>query len=188
MTSLSFVYRNRGFTLVEIILVILVITILASTLLPKLMGAPARARDAGRINELSSLELALQSYYNDHGSFPASSGGTCLNPSSGVGGALISNGYFLTSNFPKDPSQQNTTGGKCTSSSAGLYYYKSLTHNGISNNAFVLVAGVENPQKANASTTCVWASNTVSAIDTCLQSGAGNATGAQAIFAKLGGI
>lgn len=182
-------YRNRGFTLVEIILVILVITILASTLLPKLMGAPARARDAGRIADLSSLELALQSYYNDYGSFPAASGGTCLNPSSGVGAVLISNGYFLTSNFPKDPSQQNTTGGKCTSSSAGLYYYKSLTHNGISDNAFVLVADVENDKQANATVTCVSASNTTAtAIDICLQSGVDNATGAQAIFAKLGGI
>lgn len=187
MTSSKHLKNREGFTLIELIVVIVVIGILAATLLPQIMGAPSRARDTGRISELNSLSMALQAYYNDHGAFPTAAAGECLTTASTTGALLISGGYIQASDFPTDPSASSTNGGRCAGANAGKYYYKSLSKNGILNNAFLLQADVESDAKANAANTC-YTSNTAELVQTCLTTGVGANTGIAAVYVKLGGI
>jgi prepilin-type N-terminal cleavage/methylation domain-containing protein len=64
--------RNiRGFTLVELLVVIAIIGILASIVVVSLNNARVRARDTKRIGEVGQLQIALEGYFNDLGSYPA---------------------------------------------------------------------------------------------------------------------
>jgi prepilin-type N-terminal cleavage/methylation domain-containing protein len=71
---------QRGFTLLELLITIGIIAILASLLLPAIMGARARVKDAEVKSELSALEIALAAFQKDYGVFPPSSIVLCENP------------------------------------------------------------------------------------------------------------
>lgn len=62
--------KRGGFTLIELLIVISIIGVLSSVVLVSLSGARIKARDARRIADLHSLELAIQLYYNSNGTFP----------------------------------------------------------------------------------------------------------------------
>lgn len=63
--------NNKGFTLIELLVVISVISLLSSIVLVSLNGAKAKAKDARRIEDIHSIYLALELYFNDHGAYPA---------------------------------------------------------------------------------------------------------------------
>ena len=84
---------RQGFTLIELLVVIAIIGILASIISVSMTSARAKGRDAKRVADLRTLQLALETYYNDNTAFP-----TTL-------GALSPN--YLAS-IPKDP-KNNTT-------------------------------------------------------------------------------
>jgi len=61
---------NKGFTLIELIVVISIIGVLSTLIINNLNDARARARDAKRKQELSGLKTALRLYYNDYQTYP----------------------------------------------------------------------------------------------------------------------
>src|SRR5680860_400779 len=61
---------NRGFTLIELLVVIAIIGLLSSIVLASLNSARVKARDANRYSDLWNVKLALEMYYDDHGSYP----------------------------------------------------------------------------------------------------------------------
>ncbi len=63
---------RRRFTLVELLVVISIISLLASIVFASLNSARAKARDAKRKADLRQLELAVQLYYDSNGQFPPS--------------------------------------------------------------------------------------------------------------------
>lgn len=68
-------FKQNGFTLIELIIVIAILGVLATTLIMTLNPADqyAKAVDAKRKVELSQIQKALESYYQDHnGSYPLS--------------------------------------------------------------------------------------------------------------------
>jgi prepilin-type N-terminal cleavage/methylation domain-containing protein len=60
-----------GFTIVELLIVIIVIGILATITTVALSGVQARANDSSRLSDVASVKKALSLYKTDNGSFPA---------------------------------------------------------------------------------------------------------------------
>jgi type II secretion system protein G len=139
--------RSRGFTLIELMVVISIIGLLSSVILASLNTARNKAYDATRKTNLVQVQQALELYYNDNGRYPAGGNGGDNSWASqcSVGGkvpqnnvipGLVSGGYIAT--LPADPlmdinnnyccyEYQDSTGGKdykymffgCSTSAAG---------------------------------------------------------------------
>lgn len=66
MNTKTPIIHSRGFTLIELIVVIAVIALLAGLLLPALGWAKSRARSMSCVNHLRQLQIAWQMYLDDH--------------------------------------------------------------------------------------------------------------------------
>jgi len=62
---------QKGFTLVELIVVMSIISLLSSIVLVNLNGYMARARDARKMSDIEQINKALYMYYAQTGSMPA---------------------------------------------------------------------------------------------------------------------
>jgi len=69
---------RRGFTLIEILVVIAIIGILSSVVLASLAVSRAKARDARRIADLEEVKKALELYYDSNGTYPETQTGSVL--------------------------------------------------------------------------------------------------------------
>lgn len=65
--------QTSGFTIVELLIVIVVIALLAAISIVAYTGIQARARDSQRQQDVKVITQALEMYYLDHGRYPASS-------------------------------------------------------------------------------------------------------------------
>jgi len=63
--------RDQGFTIVELLIVIVVIGILAALVLNSFSGVQARARDTERRTDINAVATQLEVYYNDNGGYPS---------------------------------------------------------------------------------------------------------------------
>lgn len=63
--------NKRGFTIVELLVVVVVIAILASIAIVSYSGITQQARDSKRATEAQALVQALDLYYSDNGIYPA---------------------------------------------------------------------------------------------------------------------
>lgn len=61
---------NRGFTLIEIMVVVVILGILAGIVVPRLLDRPEEARRTKAQVQIKSLEEALGLYKLDNGTFP----------------------------------------------------------------------------------------------------------------------
>ena len=62
----------NGFTIVELLIVIVVIAILAAISIVAYNGIQSRAKDAERQNDMGAIKKALELYYVDNSSYPTS--------------------------------------------------------------------------------------------------------------------
>ncbi len=72
--------EQKGFTLIEILIVVAIIAILASVVLVGLGPTQKEGRDSRRISDLSEVQNALELYYNHCGNYPgpaSSPGNSC---------------------------------------------------------------------------------------------------------------
>ena len=83
--------KRRGFTLIELMVVIAIIIILAAVAIPNYLNMTARAKKSRISSDFASLATALESYNTDWGHYPAvTTAGTvvALKPGSIVYGEL----------------------------------------------------------------------------------------------------
>jgi general secretion pathway protein G len=62
--------RARGFTLMELMLVMLLVALLASLVVPVVTGGIQRARESTLKEDLYALRKAIDDYYADMGAYP----------------------------------------------------------------------------------------------------------------------
>ena len=99
--------NNRGFTLIELMVVIVILGILAGLIVPRIMGRPEEARQAKARIQIESLETALKLYKLDNGSYPSTEQGLQALVEPPAVGTLPENwregGYLEKGKVPKDP-------------------------------------------------------------------------------------
>jgi prepilin-type N-terminal cleavage/methylation domain-containing protein len=106
--------ERKGFTLIEILIVVAIIAILASVVLVGLGPTQQAGRDARRISDLSEAQNGLELYYNKCGFYPGPTGNTSCSAVTGstgalaytaVGAAITAPSFNLgVSTWPQDPS------------------------------------------------------------------------------------
>lgn len=62
--------NSKGFTIIELLVVIVIIGILVALALPQLFAAQERGRDTERKNDLKNIKTQLETYFNDNGRYP----------------------------------------------------------------------------------------------------------------------
>ena len=67
---------QRGFTLVEILIVMMIIGVLTTIVGGNYVAAKAKSRDAKRKNDASQLQRALEAHISDFGTYPTDVNGT----------------------------------------------------------------------------------------------------------------
>jgi general secretion pathway protein G len=67
--------NSRGFTLIEIMVVVIILGILATYIVPKIMGRPEEARQVKAKMDITTLESALRLYKLDNGTYPSTEQG-----------------------------------------------------------------------------------------------------------------
>ena len=100
-------FGNDGFTLIELMVVIVILGILAGLIIPRIMGRPGEARQMKARVQMESIETALRLYKLDNGNYPSTEQGLqALVESPAVGElprAWREGGYLEKGKMPKDP-------------------------------------------------------------------------------------
>lgn len=97
--------QQRGFTLIEIMVVVVIMGILAALVVPKLMGRADDARIAAAKQDISTMMQALKLYKLDNQRYPTSEQGLSAlinKPSAGPAANGWKSGGYLDK-LPKDP-------------------------------------------------------------------------------------
>ncbi|MFD2450531.1 type II secretion system protein [Ideonella paludis] len=81
---------RRGFTLVELLIVVIILAVLAAIVIPQFNSATSDTQEAALDANLAAMRNAIELYKAQHGSYPgdkASSGGTCAAGNAATGAA-----------------------------------------------------------------------------------------------------
>jgi prepilin-type N-terminal cleavage/methylation domain-containing protein len=114
--SHRYVKNGAGFSLLELLFVIAIIGILAAVVYGALGSSRAKARDAQRLEDLKNIQLSLEAYFQDKGSFPTQNGVIGLGGSKSPGSINSVLSEYMAE-VPTDPLSD-------TDSSTYYYYYK----------------------------------------------------------------
>ena len=97
----------HGFTLIEIMVVIVILGILAGLIVPRIMSRPEEARRVKAALQIRSIESALKLYKLDNGVYPDTEQGLealMKKPETGITPKnWREHGYLESSKVPKDP-------------------------------------------------------------------------------------
>jgi general secretion pathway protein G len=96
---------QEGFTLIEILVVVVILGILASIIVPKIMKRPEEARRTKAVMDIKAIETALNLYRLDSGVYPSTEQGLEALVTKPTTGVIPKNwkedGYL--DKVPKDP-------------------------------------------------------------------------------------
>lgn len=122
--------HQRGFTLLEMMVVVAIIAILAAILIPNFTHARAQAASSACMGNIKTIATALELYYTDKQAYPAASNTPIDTKATGSGGLLA--GYL--GQPPEDPA-----------AGAGKYYSFSTFSSGGVQSYEIWCPGVHDP-------------------------------------------
>lgn len=91
--------KQGGFTLVELLLVLVILALIAGLVLPGIIGKAESAKAKAASSQISRISMSVESFYLDTGSAPSSLD-QLVNEPSGVNGW---NGPYIKNSLLKDP-------------------------------------------------------------------------------------
>ena len=98
---------QRGFTLIELMVVIVILGILAGLIVPRIMGEPDKAKKLKARMQIESIATALKMYKLDNGKYPTTEQGLQALVEQPSSGTIPKNwrkgGYLEKGRVPKDP-------------------------------------------------------------------------------------
>lgn len=97
--------RQRGFTFIEIMVVVIILGVLAAMVLPKFMGRTEEARVNAARTQIGIFSTALDAYELDNGRYPGTEQGLLALTAKPVAPPLPPQwkGPYLQKGTPKDP-------------------------------------------------------------------------------------
>ena len=90
---------QRGFTLVELLLVLVILALIAGLVLPGIIGKAESAKAKAASSQISRISMSVESFYLDTGNAPSSLD-ELVNEPAGVSGW---NGPYIKNSLLKDP-------------------------------------------------------------------------------------
>lgn len=127
--------QKHGFTIIELLIVIVIIAILAAITLVAYNNIQARARDAQRMQDIKTLAKALEEYYIDHNSYPTCGGSTSINngwctTADASWPNLMTSLSPYISKLPSDPISKQEPAGAFPWNDSGGYDYSYIATSG----------------------------------------------------------
>ncbi len=99
--------NQKGFTLIEIMVVVIILGLLAGLVLPRILGREEEARTNSAKVQIKSFESALDGFKLDNGFYPATDQGLealIKRPETGrIPAKWKEGGYLKPARIPKDP-------------------------------------------------------------------------------------
>ncbi|QMU60510.1 MAG: prepilin-type N-terminal cleavage/methylation domain-containing protein [Gammaproteobacteria bacterium] len=144
---LSKVKQAKGFTLVELLIVVIILAILAAIIVPQFSASTNDAKAAALQSNLANLRSSIEFYYQEHGEYPGANiatGATC-GSGAAVGTGAANSQEALIAQLSR---YTNDDGLACTGKDAtfkyGPYLKGAIPDNpeGSSNTIVVVSAGV----------------------------------------------
>ena len=95
--------KQRGFSLIEIMVVVVILGILASIVVPKIISRPDEARTVKAKQDVLSIENALDLYKLDNGVYPSTDQGLAALVESPSSNPVPRSWQQYLKSLPKDP-------------------------------------------------------------------------------------
>lgn len=99
---MRYLKNKRGFTLIEVMLVVVIISILVTVVLPRLTGRTEQARISAARLQIETIGMALDSFELDNGRYPTTSEGLQALRTN-AGSSKKWNGPYLKKDIAQDP-------------------------------------------------------------------------------------
>ena len=142
------VKQVKGFTLVELLIVVIILAILAAIIVPQFSASTNDAKAAALQSNLANMRSAIEFYYQEHGEYPGANvatGATCVNGAAVTAGAANSEEALIAqlTRYTNDAGLA-CTGKDATTFKYGPYLKGAIPDNpeGTKNDIVVVSAGV----------------------------------------------
>lgn len=96
-------HHQRGFSLIEIMVVVVILGILAALVVPKIMNRPDEARAVKAKQDVLAIQNALDLYKLDNGAYPTTDQGLQALVEKPTSSPIPNNWQVYLKSLPKDP-------------------------------------------------------------------------------------
>jgi prepilin-type N-terminal cleavage/methylation domain-containing protein len=107
---------SDGFTLIELLVVISIISLLSTLTMSSLSSARQKSRDAIRLSDMRTVQIALELYYAANNAYPSTGGvfkSECLFSNSTNADVIPNLTPIYLSRIPSDPFMKKATNDNC---------------------------------------------------------------------------